>query len=164
MALERKVAIVDKLDINLEWVKSNPDYSAQGISTVGMLVNMHTPPQMVVSFVDREIPDLVILAESYAGTEDVFADFRTKAQFIHCMPVGMGLPPIKRGEGVEALAKIRELHPQLPVYMLTSTPHHEDRAMKAGAKGYLDMIPSPEGMKALLDRHYPSAPPQHKTP
>ena len=155
MALERKVAIVDKYEPNLQRSQIDQDYyRAQGISIVGLLINIKTTPEEVVAFVERERPDLVILAENYAGHQEVLADL-SKIKLV--VDLGLSttkLPPIQRGEGVEALARIRQSYPKLPVYVLSGNPQHREKAMAAGTTGYLDRIPLPEEMGTLLNKHY----------
>ena len=52
MALERKVAIVDKYEPNLQRSQIDQDYyRAQGISIVGLLINIRTTPEEVVALI-----------------------------------------------------------------------------------------------------------------
>ena len=156
MKLERKVAIIDKYEPNLQRdeIERN-SYELQGISIVGMLVNITTTPEEVAFFVAGENPHLVILAENYANTDDVIRDLQERFKGMHSMQAGE-FQPIKRGEGIDALVRIRELNPELPVYMLSSNPLHMERAMSAGAKGYINITPFPAELRRILDGHYPN--------
>ena len=151
MGTQNKVAIIDKRDIRD--IVGTKEFQSTGISLTTMLVNEHTTPQEVAAFVARENPDLVILAENYSGTAEVFRDLERRMIYVDTLPQG-ALPQIKKGEGVNAMTEIKKLNPGLPIYMLSSTPHHEQRAMKAGATGYLDSIPSPTTLKGILEKHY----------
>ena len=160
MALEKKVAIIDKHEPTLK-IDRSADYAEHGIRVAGKLVTIHTTPQEIIAFVDQERPDLVILAENYGGVKEAFDRIEAVVNYPHSLPHGR-LPPIKRGEGIAALEIIRGKYPNLPVYMLSSNPRYEHKAQTAGTKGYLTFVPPPEGLKALLDQHSANAGPPAK--
>lgn len=149
--LDKIVAIIDKHETYFN-INTSADYAGHGIKIAGKLVTIYTTPQEVVAFVDKERPDLVILAESYGGVKEAFERVDAVVNYPHQLPHG-GLPPIKRGEGIAALERIREKYPNLPVYMISSNPQHRERATLAGATDYLTFVPPPEGLKALLNQH-----------
>ena len=151
MTLERKVAIADKRDLAEVTEYSREDYARFGISLAHMLVSGQTPHDKVVEFVDRERPDLIILAENYETTSETLN--RLSARFGHITDVpGDQFGQIRAGQGVGALVEIKKKHPTLPVYMLSSSPWHEQETMQKGATGYLTTFPVPEKLVRLLDQ------------
>ena len=161
METTKKVAIIDKRDIRD--VVPTEEFQSAGISLTTMLVNENTTPPEVAVFVSRENPDLVILAENYSGIAEVLRALEKKFYDVDTPPKGT-LPPIKKGEGVEALAEIRKLNRNLPVYMLSSIPQYEEKAMAAGATGYVNSVASPTTLKGILEKHYAGGAPSLDKP
>lgn len=113
-----------------------------GYTTSTMQVGMGTTPQQVASFVDGVEPNLVLLAENYISFNDpAVRAYFTQREYEVTLE---GVKGIKGGEGIEALVKIRENHPNLPVFMVSGGPRHKEEAMKKGATGYLIL---PVGLK-----------------
>ena len=161
METTKKVAIIDKHDIRN--IVGTKEFQSAGISLTTMLVNEHTTPQEVAAFVANETPDLVILAENYSGTEEVFRDLKRRVLYADTLPK-YTLPPIKKGEGIGALTEIRKLNLSLPIYMLSSNPNYQEKAMTAGATGYVDTVASTTTLKGILEKHYTgSAPSLNRT-
>jgi DNA-binding NarL/FixJ family response regulator len=149
MALEGKVAIADKRDLAEVIKYDRGDYARFGISLAHMLVSGQTPPRKVVEFVDRERPDLMILAENFETTSETLQRLTTSFGHMADVP-NEQFGQIRAGQGIAALAEVKEKHPTLPVYMFSSDPQHEQEAMHKGATGYLIAFPTPEELARLL--------------
>lgn len=150
MALERRIAVIDKNTGTIDFLEEQ--LPQHGVAVYSKLVSGHISAEEVAAFVTETDPQLLLLAESYTGTAEAFAALSERFQLKESAP-GEQLPPLKRGEGIDALRKIRETRPHLPVYMISAFPHYETQARAAGANGYVGTYPQPQEVIGLLERH-----------
>ena len=82
-------------------------------TTSSQIVNRTTNPNEVADFITQTNPNLVFLAENFDAS--------------------------KGGEGIGALAAIRERYRRIPVYMISGGRSHYEKAMELRASGYIPM-------------------------
>lgn len=109
---QKKIAIIHRKDeIFAGTLRDIAERLGYTVAIMG--VDRNTETMQVSSFVDEDVPDLVLLAVNYQRNE--------------------------AGEGIGSLIEIRKNHPKekLPVIMVSGGNTHHDLAMKEGATGYL---------------------------
>jgi len=92
--------------------------------------------------------DVTVAGEAGSGKELLDA---VKAGAFDLVILDLALPDMS---GVTLLAKLRELRPRMPVFILSIYPEEEygERMLKAGAVGYLSKECIPEDLKGALTR------------
>lgn len=146
MTLQKKVAIIDK-ETGLGLTCLADLAQSWGYAVDTMSVGKHTKPEEVSSFVANCRPNLIILAENYMSMSDISREYDVVPDME--MRIQM-LNSIKRGEGIDALVKIREKDKITPIYMVSAAPHYADKALAAGANGYY-VFSAPKGFSAFRE-------------
>lgn len=145
MEPQKKIAIIDK-EAMLIGVLS--DFARDfGYEVAAMQVNKNTQPEYVATFVKEHKPNLILLAENYMKFNDIEKDFKAAQDGETAMRI---FASFKRGEGIEALVKIRETDKTTPIVMVSSQPCYKERALNAGADGYYEH-PAHNGFKEFID-------------
>lgn len=130
---QKKIAILHKDQSLVEVLEDM--IKALGHTSHSKLVGSATTSTDVVSFVRDSRPDLVLLAENFGGGR---------------YDPSVASKDIYRGEGIGALAAIRDSGYTIPVFMVSGGPEYYDEAMRRGATGYLEFPFTQEGFKKLL--------------